>query len=275
MDSQVSNEANLNQHEPTVTLNEPNSGNNKATEMDTIIFENPDGTFSGSFATPQNPDSQDENTDSSHPELTEAIHEQMLFQVDVLLRYWRQRSMFLALVSLEMLFGLMYLCIFPFIFQTLLKDNYGISDTYLTVIFWSAFTLSWIYSILYYYTALVGAIKHRLKLLNSFEILAIIGMLGLFIFSYFTRSSWPFFLLFVRCMEYIYGRYLRNSLRLVNSLAPVYLQPGNNQNNNQNNNENNNNPPIPPAPAIEAVGTNILPENTNPLNNPNVAVNVV
>jgi len=268
MESQVSNEANLNQHEPTVTLNEPISdNNNKATEMDTIIFENPDGTFSGSFATPQNPDSQDENTDSSHPELTEAIHEQMLFHVDVLLRYWRQRSMFLALVSLEMLFGLMYLCIFPFIFQTLLKDNYGISDPYLTVIFWSAFTLSWIYSVLYYYTALVGAIKHRLKLLNFFEILAIIGMLGLFIFYYFTRSSWPFFLLFVRCMEYIYGRYLRNSLRLVNSLAPVYLQPGNNQNNNS--------PPIPPAPAVEAVGTNILTENTNPLNSPNVPVNIV
>jgi len=270
METQVSNETNLNQHEPTVIPNESNSGNNKETEMGTIIFENPDGTFSGSFATPQNPDYQEEN--SSHPELADAIQDQMLFQVDILLRYWRQRSMFLALVSLEMLFGLMYLCIFPFIFQTLMKDNYGISETYLTVIFWSVFTLSWIYSILYYYTALVGAIKHRLKLLNSFEILAIIGMLGLFIFSYFTRSSWPFFLLFVRCMEYIYGRYLRNSLRLVNSLTPVYLQPGNNTQNN--NNQNSNNPPIPPVPAIPAVGT-IATANTNPLDNPNVAVNIV
>jgi len=247
-----------------------NSDADKPTETATVVFENPDGTFAGSFATPSNADSQnDTNTDSAQPELTEAIHEQMLFQMDVLLRYWRQRSMFLALVSLEMLFGLMSLCIFPFIFQSLMKTSYGISDTYLTIIFWSVFALSWIYSILYYYTALVGAIKHRLKLLNSFEILAMIGMLGLFIFSYFTRSSWPFFLLFVRCMEYIYGRYLRHSLRLVNSLSTLYSQS-------ENNNSNNSNPPVP---ATAATNTVVAAADRNPNNNDantnNVSSNIV
>eukprot|EP00002_Diphylleia_rotans_P032420 TRINITY_DN6803_c0_g2_i1.p1 TRINITY_DN6803_c0_g2~~TRINITY_DN6803_c0_g2_i1.p1 ORF type:complete len:202 (+),score=41.87 TRINITY_DN6803_c0_g2_i1:69-674(+) len=183
-----------------------------------IVLENPDGSLMSGIPRKNYQSINYEETPNVSETTTQAtplLTHQTMRAFEINLLYHRNRTLFLVLLSMEVLSNIAFIA--SGIIQsdeaidTLEEEVGGIEKSAIVPLYWVAMSLYILYCIALYHSGFLGIYRRNIPLLSRFIQLSLFGLFLLIAFAYMNRLS--FLLFFLRLTEYVYARYIRKMLQ--------------------------------------------------------------